>query len=52
MNSSIEAIISHNKNISFAKRLASGTDHFDLLEYPFVTIGQLPPRFVQYIGKN
>jgi len=54
LNSSIQAMLasSHGKGPSFApsRRPAAGADHFDMLEYPFITISQLPPKFIQRIG--
>lgn len=55
LNTSIQAILSgtHGKGPSFApsRRPAPSSDHFDMLEYPFITICDLPPKFIQRIGE-
>ncbi|CAG7826260.1 unnamed protein product [Allacma fusca] len=43
----------HGKTLTFApmppRRLIT-TDHFEMLEYPFITLNQLPPGFIQHLG--
>jgi hypothetical protein len=50
----ILASSSHGKTLTFApiphRRLISA-DHFEMLEYPFITLNQLPAGFIQHLGK-
>ena len=45
---------SKGKSLTFApmphRRLITA-DHFEMLEYPFITLNQLPSGFIQHLGK-